>query len=531
MNAHRTLVSVAMAGALALLAGCNELAGIGSPELVGDDAAAEGGGPSPVGDAAAEGGGPVDATADTGAVPDTGKTADATEDSPIAPEAGADADAKAPCTGLSCDGGCVASDVHNCGACGHDCTALPNVSGPVTCTASGQCSVPATSCASGWAHCSGNPDQGCETDITKPADCGGCGTVCPATMPLCSGSGNARSCTNGCSGTTPTLCSGSCVDTQTDNNNCGGCGKLCPPSATCSGGVCQCSSCIPSLPPGWSGPIAFAVGGHGTVVSSCDSTYAGAAFSANAELQPANASCSSCTVSPAGQYCKVVADLWWPDSNGVYHCGDSSTESANYDLDQFGRCAPLQAFGLTPAVTLHNPFSVAGTCSAPSQNPTIPPPNWSQDAFACNLASAGGKCAAGSTCVSPPASPFSGAACIFTQGAVSCPASYSGYSTVVYGGVVDTRGCTACTETYSDNGCAGNLLGNTAKDCSGGSQGSLRWGDNWTASSPVACYGGLDLGVSVNMSVAGAKCTAGGGTPTGSIAPDSSKAITVCCTQ
>jgi hypothetical protein len=225
-----------------------------------------------------------------------------------------------------------------------------------------------------------------------------------------------------------------------------------------------------------------------------------------------------------------VADLYWPNSDGTFSGCSSSNESANYDLDQFGACAPLQSFGLTPAVTLHNPYSVAGSCTAPAQSPTIPPPNWSQDAFACNLASAGGKCAAGSTCVSPPSSPFSGSACIFTQGEVSCPAAYSGYSTVVYQGVVDTRGCSSCGETYSDNGCTGNLLGNTAKDCSGGSEGSLRWGDNWTASSGVACYGGLGLGVSVNMSVTGAKCTASGGTPTGSIAADPTKAITVCCT-
>src|SRR5689334_21194172 len=37
-------------------------------------------------------------------------------------DAAADGGAEAGCTGLLCKGVCVANDVHNCGACGHDCT-------------------------------------------------------------------------------------------------------------------------------------------------------------------------------------------------------------------------------------------------------------------------------------------------------------------------------------------------------------------------------------------------------------------------
>src|SRR5579859_5389949 len=63
------------------------------------------------------------------------------------------------CCGAS---GCVAAadqSADQCGVGGAACVAcasLKNVSGPTSCNA-GQCAVPATSCASGWAHCSSNP--------------------------------------------------------------------------------------------------------------------------------------------------------------------------------------------------------------------------------------------------------------------------------------------------------------------------------------------------------------------------------------
>src|SRR6202021_1203658 len=105
---------------------------------------------------------------------------------------------------LVCEGGCVPNDVHNCGACGHDCTDLPQVSGTVTC-ASGVCSFPQSACAAGWAHCSADPYQ--------------CGSACAP-------------------GTTPCGTAGSCVDTTSNPSDCKTCGNVCMTSvghalATC----------------------------------------------------------------------------------------------------------------------------------------------------------------------------------------------------------------------------------------------------------------------------------------------------------
>jgi hypothetical protein len=93
-------------------------------------------------------------------------------------------------------------------------------------------------CPPGFADCDGNGGNGCETDITTPANCGGCGVVC---------SGNTSACKDGqCMGLceayygVPTCNNGSCLwSPDTDPNNCGGCGIVCSGSAPfCSAGQC-----------------------------------------------------------------------------------------------------------------------------------------------------------------------------------------------------------------------------------------------------------------------------------------------------
>ena len=140
---------------------------------------------------------------------------------------------------IECSGACVPSDVHNCGTCGHDCTNLAHVAGATSCTAAGACSFPATACATGWADCNGKPDDGCETDITKPGTCGSCTNVCTANAPVCAGG----MCVSGCPVGAPKLCSGTCVDTTSNANDCNGCGLACPNSVPNSQPTCVSSAC------------------------------------------------------------------------------------------------------------------------------------------------------------------------------------------------------------------------------------------------------------------------------------------------
>ena len=147
----------------------------------------------------------------------------------------------AGCSETVCGSTCVdlANDTHHCGQCAHDCTLLPGVDPSAVQCSAGACVVSA--CTAGRAHCSANPNDGGETDLTSPAHCGDCATVCAEPTPLCESGSSGHVCASGCSAGA-TRCGMQCVDVQTDPTHCGACGTVCSaPShagATCSAGVC-----------------------------------------------------------------------------------------------------------------------------------------------------------------------------------------------------------------------------------------------------------------------------------------------------
>lgn len=128
------------------------------------------------------------------------------------------------CTLTVCGDSCVDvnSNNNNCGSCGHACP-----SGEVCDNGlcEWDCSSDKTSCASG-----------CADLQTDENNCGACGDACAA----------GETCTDGaCVVTGPTCasgetnCSGTCVDTQTDNNNCSTCGNACASGFICEAGLCK----------------------------------------------------------------------------------------------------------------------------------------------------------------------------------------------------------------------------------------------------------------------------------------------------
>ncbi|CAM2802991.1 Stigma-specific protein, Stig1 [Legionella steigerwaltii] len=88
--------------------------------------------------------------------------------------------------------------------------------------------VPGGGCQTGTIACNGS----CVNTQTDNNNCGACGNVC-STGSTCSSGQCVAQCI------APfTLCNGTCVNAQTDSNNCGSCGIVCPSGSTCSGGVC-----------------------------------------------------------------------------------------------------------------------------------------------------------------------------------------------------------------------------------------------------------------------------------------------------
>ncbi len=97
-------------------------------------------------------------------------------------------------------------------------------------------------CDAGWADCNGLVADGCETDVSLPASCGACGTVCPAAAP-----NSAVACMNLVCATTCLAGFGDCnanpvdgceTNLSNDKRNCGGCGLVCL-IGNCEQGICK----------------------------------------------------------------------------------------------------------------------------------------------------------------------------------------------------------------------------------------------------------------------------------------------------
>jgi hypothetical protein len=150
-----------------------------------------------------------------------------------------------------CNGACaaLAGDILNCGKCGVKCPAMNNV--PM-CVA-GKC-MPGP-CNMGFAHCTMNPNDVCETGVGGDVNnCGKCGNVCspPNAMALClNGVCAVGGCKPGfrdCDGDPKNGCEANIIN---DPNNCGACNQSCAQLphavAACMNGACVVGMCSPGF--------------------------------------------------------------------------------------------------------------------------------------------------------------------------------------------------------------------------------------------------------------------------------------------
>jgi hypothetical protein len=135
----------------------------------------------------------------------------------------------------------LTADASNCGACGSVCPGAPNATG--VCTA-GTC---AQACLPGFANCDGDPDNGCEVDVS--GNCGVCGNACElphATGTCANGTCEFSACATGyadCDG----LASNGCeVELASDANHCSACDVGCARpnrAVACVNGACVAGAC------------------------------------------------------------------------------------------------------------------------------------------------------------------------------------------------------------------------------------------------------------------------------------------------
>jgi hypothetical protein len=98
----------------------------------------------------------------------------------------------------------------------------------------GVCS--AGKCKAGYGDCNGKLEDGCETPLTTPDSCGGCGVRCGTDQPFC----KEGKCASDCGTLTP--CGFSCVDLTKSSDHCGSCERKCPGAASAEP-YCENSEC------------------------------------------------------------------------------------------------------------------------------------------------------------------------------------------------------------------------------------------------------------------------------------------------
>ncbi len=219
--------------------------------------------------------------------------------------------------------------VDDCGKCGVTC---PKVNGTASCNA-GVCEI---ACDPGFADCDQSVKNGCEVDTTKNVDhCGGCDKACAEIggTPSCvAGKCGVSKCDDGfgnCDGDPKNGCEASFAS---DPLNCGGCGKACVAAngtGKCVGGQCAVETC-------------------GAGFGDCDGDYTtGCETPTDADASNCGACKNACAYKNAAGVCKAGACGMGDCEKGFADCdakADNGCEvSTDDDKKNCGACKTVCA--------------------------------------------------------------------------------------------------------------------------------------------------------------------------------------------
>lgn len=196
-----------------------------------------------------------------------------------------------------CGGTCAATNDPNYGCGTEGCKPCSIAHGTPACAGTG-CAV--AKCDAGYADCNGNAEDGCEVDLSKPASCGACNAVCPATASVCAPKEGSFQCVSQCAPDAPLQCGNECVSPLTSLNHCGACNAKCPdvPNSTPSCTLGQCgftcaadfnkcgTACTVKTDPAACGPTCVICPAAANAVPSCAADTCG--FTCNADFGNCN---------------------------------------------------------------------------------------------------------------------------------------------------------------------------------------------------------------------------------------------------
>jgi hypothetical protein len=271
-------------------------------------------------------------------------------------------------------------------------------------------------------------------------------------------------------------------------------------------------ACVDPAPANWQGPVVLFDGPSDMAPAACPGDYPNKAYQGGNGLVAEPAQCSACTCDAPQVDCVLKVVTGYSDNQCTNASGNVLSQGAP---DQ---CTSASVSGVVGAKA-DAPSAVPGPCTASTEQPTLPPPNWTDAGFACGGATAGGGCANNAACLAKPAAPF-GQLCVFRSGDHSCPSGYGDKHTFV-DDVVDTRDCTSCSCGTPDGTCTASTAFYSNPNC------NTKLGD---LPNDGACHAASGTAKSMKTTVtATGSCPPSGGDPIGSIVEGASK-TTVCCT-
>ena len=227
------------------------------------------------------------------------------------------------------------------------------------------------------------------------------------------------------------------------------------PEPSCEGATL---ACVPSLPAGWRGPVAFWEGSEDTAPD-CPEGY-GRPQDVLGDLTAAPAECS-CSCAASGETCAQAQVSIFNDAACDARCAEAPAAACAEASGCAGSVGSLRAPAVAPT---------GGSCEG-SVEMVLTEPSWGTRARLCERSSEPGQCAAGQACVTSPAPPFSSQVCVYRVAledapVPSCPEQYPSGPSLFHRELKDTRACGDCVcEGPSGGSCEATVRLSAREDC------------------------------------------------------------------